>query len=102
MSDCCPLCQSVLQYRVGRGLELRRFPRGRSVCPHDLKGWHLKLEAMQREIDLCRDRASAAHLRAEFEDMLVQHMDDATHQHMDDATRQHMADPIHLEPVETA
>jgi len=56
------------------------------VCPHDLKGWHLKLEAVQREIELCMDEMSAVHLRAEFEDMLVQHMGDTTQ----------------LEPLETA
>ena len=88
MSDGCPLCQAPLEYRVGRGLELRRFPRGRMVCPHDLKGWHLKLEAVQREIELCRDATRALHLRAEFEDMLMQHLSNATHQP--------------LEPLETA
>lgn len=76
---------------MGRGLELRRFPRGRLVCPHDLKGWHLKLEAVQREIELCRDAARAVHLRSEFEDMLLQHMGDAT-----------QLEPLHLEPAETA
>lgn len=79
MSDPCPLCNTALEYRVGRGIELRRFPRGRLVCPHDLKGWHLKLEAMQREIELCLDATRAVHLRAEFEDMLLQHMGNPTH-----------------------
>ena len=76
---------------MGRGLELRRFPRGRLVCPHDLKGWHLKLEAVRREIDLCRDGMRAVHLRAEFEDMLLQHMGDAK-----------QLEPVNLEPLEAA
>lgn len=90
MSDCCPLCSTALEHRVGRGLELRRFSRGRMVCPHDLKRWHLNLETAQREIELCRDATRGTHLRAEFEDMLIQHINDATHQHKQ------------IEPLETA
>ena len=81
MSDCCPLCQATLEYRVGRGLALRRHPRGQMVCPFDQKRWHLNLETTRREIELCSDQARAAHLKAEFEDMLLQHLGHATHQH---------------------
>jgi hypothetical protein len=91
VSDCCPLCSTALEHRVGRGLELRRFPRGRMICPHDQKRWHLKLEAVRREIDLCRDAARALHLRSEFEDMLLQHMGDTT-----------QLEPVNLELLETA
>ena len=90
MSDGCPLCQAPLEHRAGRGLELRRFPHGRMVCLHDLKGWHLQLISVQREIELCRDEMSVAHLRTEFEDMLIQHTsqdvqrtNDATHQQLE-------------------
>ena len=83
---------------MGRGLELRRFPRGRLICPFDQKGWHLKLEAVQREIELCRDATRAVHLRAEFEDMLIQHMDDATRQ-PSSRNAQYPHGAIHLEPL---
>lgn len=71
---------------MGRGTELRRHPRERMVCPHDQKRWHLKLEAVHREIELCKDANHITHLRAEYEDMLLQHMGDA----------------VQLEPLETA
>ena len=66
------------------------------VCPFDQKRWHLNLETMQREIELCKNQTRAAHLKAEFEDMLLQHLGHATHQHMDDATHQQH------KPLETA
>ena len=92
------LARNEQNHIVRRGLELRRFPGGRLVCPFDQKGWHLKLEAMQREIELCRDATRALHLRAEFEDMLIQHMDDATRQ-PSSRNAQHPNGAVHLEAL---
>jgi uncharacterized protein YbaR (Trm112 family) len=72
--DCCPLCQGTLEYRESRGLERRRHPKGRWACPHELTRWHLRLEALARDLDLARDPRLRTSLQAEFDDILVQHM----------------------------
>jgi hypothetical protein len=67
---CCSLCGQPLEFRASSGLERRRHPHGRWMCPRELERWHLRLEALARAVDVTGDpRASA-----EFDDILVQHM----------------------------
>jgi hypothetical protein len=58
-----------------RGLERRRYPRGRLECEFAAQRWHWHVEGLQREICLARDEVTRAALRSEFEDVLSQHQE---------------------------
>jgi hypothetical protein len=51
----CPTCSSpeTFQPPAPHGLERRRFPKGRWLCPHETQGWHLRLENAKRELATC-------------------------------------------------